>query len=112
MKQTFAPKSASTAFARLLFANRNDQEFIPAKISFRESERQHAQASRGTRLPDYMPVRDFADHAGLPLYLIELYIGQGLLATLGEPGDLYLSVKLAKRQLAELALSANDARAA
>jgi len=85
-----------------LFSKQTGQEFVPSTISFRDSERHHAEARRGGRPAPYMALRAFADYVGLPLHLLESYIGQGLLSSLGDPESRYVEVKVAKRELSSI----------
>lgn len=96
------PRVFTSAFARLLHCNRSNQAFAPSTISFRNSERHHAEARRGGQPAPFMPVRAFADFVGLPLPLLESYINQGLLSALGDAHSRYVEVKLARRQLSAI----------
>lgn len=93
------PRVFTSAFARLLHCNRIKQAYAPSTISFRNSERHHAEARRGGQPAPFMPLRAFADYVGLPLTLLQSYITQGLLSVLGDSDSRYVEVKVAKREL-------------
>lgn len=92
----------TTSFGRLLLSKRNGQEFVPSTISFRNSERHHAEARRGGRPAPFMAVQAFADYQGLPVYLIESYIKKGFMSVHGEEDSRYVEVKVAKRELSAI----------
>jgi hypothetical protein len=92
----------TTSFGRLLLSKQTGQEFVPSPISFRDSERHHAEARRGGRPAPHMAVQAFADYQGLPLRLIESYIKQGFMSVYGDEDSHYVEVKLAKRELSAI----------